>query len=258
MWRELPSGHPTMLMLRPLAHYADFRGRSHRGEYVLFVAAQTLFFGILAILVYKAVSSSGMSLSGAVPILLGVASLTWAGLLIPNLSLQARRLHDTNRSARWMGLMVPGILAPVILVGSAIELLNQVTKGGLTEGVMMAQLGSAGAASLVWLLGTVGNMVLVGMLLLPGSSGPNRFGADPKDEAIRSGQGSNVFDDDKLEVLFAEARRKAETPDPASGHASARHPGASQQGQTSTRTDWPAHGQGYGEPSVRGFGRRGG
>lgn len=247
-----------MLMLRPLAHYADFRGRSHRGEYVLFVAGQTLFFGILAILVYKAVSSSGMSLSGAVPILLGVASLTWAGLLIPNLSLQARRLHDTNRSARWMGLMVPGILAPVILVGSAIELLNQVTKGGLTEGVMMAQLGSAGAASLVWLLGTVGNMVLVGMLLLPGTSGPNHFGPDPKDEAVRSSQGSYAFDDDKLEILFAEARSRAETSDPAPGYVSARQPGTSHQGQTSPRQDWPAPVQGYGEPSARGFGRRGG
>lgn len=247
-----------MLMLRPLTHYADFQGRSHRGEYVLFVAGQTLLFGILAILVFKAVSSSGSSLSGAVPILLGVALLAWAGLLIPNLALQARRLHDANRSARWMGLMVPGILAPVILVGSAIELLNQVTEGGLTEDVMLAQLGSASAASLVWVLGTVGNMVLVGMLLLPGTSGPNRFGPDPKDEAVRSRQGSNVFDDDELEMLFAEARRKAETPDPTPGHVSALQSGTTQQGQTPPRPDWPTHVQGYGEPSARGFGRRGG
>ena len=241
-----------MLMLRPLARYADFQGRSHRGEYVQFLAGQALLFGTLSVLLFKALSSDGLSLSGAAPILLGGVFLAWAALLVPNMALKARRLHDTDRSARWMGLMLPGILAPVIMIGSALKLVHQVTDGGATEEVVLAQMGSASFASLLWVLGMIGNVVLFGMLLMPGTSGTNRFGADPKDGAAWGTETSNVFDDARLELLFAEARRNPETPDVTPG------PVARLQGQASPRPDWSAKAQVYGAAPAGGFGRRGG
>lgn len=82
------------------AHYADFKGRSRRSEYWWFFLFDTIVSGVI---------------SAIVPDL----ALIWTWVvLIPNLAITARRLHDTGKSG-WFYLW---ILLP--LVGQIIVLIQ--------------------------------------------------------------------------------------------------------------------------------------
>jgi uncharacterized membrane protein YhaH (DUF805 family) len=107
-----------MLMFQPLVKYADFTGRARRSEYWLFVLLNfvTALFAI--------------TLGGDV-----LMTLVWLGLVIPNIAVAARRLHDIDMSGWWL---------------------------------------------LISLLPFIGAIVLLVFMLLPGTSGENRFGADPR------------------------------------------------------------------------------
>lgn len=251
-------GPSPMLMLRPLIHYADFEGRSHRGEYLQFMAAQTLFAGVIAVLAVRVAASGGASIGVALAILVGLGLMAGLGLLIPNLALLVRRLHDTGRSARWIGLMVPGILAPIVLLGSAVSLIRDMSNGAGTEEVLLAQMGSVSTAGLIWFLGIICNVVLFGMLLMAGNTGSNRFGPDPRIEAVPGTKATSVFDDARLEILFAEARRETATPTPGPRPAQGQRPVLVHSAQIPKPQEWTPHGQSPGLASARGFGRRGG
>ena len=88
---------PIGWAVRPLQRYADFNGRSPRAEYWWFICLQWL---ALALLVFLAVAIAGDSREsnpffGAfiVPFVIGLI-----GLIIPNIAVLVRRLHDQNRS----------------------------------------------------------------------------------------------------------------------------------------------------------------
>ncbi|MBB5746678.1 DUF805 domain-containing protein [Brevundimonas variabilis] len=247
-----------MLLLRPLIHYADFESRSRRAEYLQFMAAQSLVAGMLGVLGVRLIASAGASIGVALPILLGFVLLAAAALLIPNLAIQVRRLHDVNRSARWMGLMLPGILAPIVLLGSAIRLVEQVTSSMPADAVIAAQMGSLGTFGVIWGLGITCNVILFVMLLMPGTKGSNRFGPDPLDEAVQGSEASSVFDDARLEALFAEALRNGPSPEPAARPASPFLPVASQKTRAPTPREWPVTATPQNILPARAFGRRGG
>ena len=81
-----------------LQKYIDFNGRASRSEYWWFVL---LTFGV-----------------SFIPIIGWILRLV---LLLPSLSVQVRRLHDMNRSAWWLLLLVPPITifgGPVLLIMS--------------------------------------------------------------------------------------------------------------------------------------------
>lgn len=87
------------LALRPLRHFADFRGRSSRGE--------LFFFGLLfAVLGIPA---------AAVDVVLPPGSSNWAVLgialllLCPMLAMFVRRLHDVGWSGWWIILLLPAL-----------------------------------------------------------------------------------------------------------------------------------------------------
>lgn len=72
-----------------LSKYADFRGRASRSEYwyfVLFVIVVALIASVLDVLLSTFV----------------VNALSSLALLLPNLSVVVRRLHDTGRSGYWV------------------------------------------------------------------------------------------------------------------------------------------------------------
>ena len=91
--------------LGPLKKYAEFSGRASRKELWLFVLFNTLAYLVLF----------------AIVPLVGViyAFGTW----LPSISVQVRRLHDTNRSGGWYWLS----LVPII--GIIIVFVWMVTKG---------------------------------------------------------------------------------------------------------------------------------
>jgi uncharacterized membrane protein YhaH (DUF805 family) len=128
-------------MILPLKRYFDFKGRSRRKEFWMFV-----LFGIIAgvaativdaSLGYGSVSSSvgdgsaNFAFESNGPVVI----IVWLALLIPSIACAVRRLHDTDRSGWWLLL----IFIPII-----------------------------------------GWIVLIVFYCLDGTSGTNRFGADPK------------------------------------------------------------------------------
>jgi len=93
--------------LRPLRHYADFRGRSTRSELVAFYVLMSVAnFGLLFM--------SGMLgplVSDEVEWTAG--ELVHLAFLCPILALSVRRFHDQGRSAWWLLLAVPALAANI-------------------------------------------------------------------------------------------------------------------------------------------------
>lgn len=135
-------------MLRPLRHYADFRGRARRREYWLFILLSWLVMapiaGVGVALGWQPYDArgefqplppgGGTMLDKSVTAALVLAALA---LTLPWLAVQVRRFHDRGRSA-WM---------------------------------------------LLWnVVPYIGWLVVLVHMVLPGTEGPNQFGRDPTEE----------------------------------------------------------------------------
>jgi uncharacterized membrane protein YhaH (DUF805 family) len=87
-----------------LKKYADFDGRATRTQFWMFLLFNLIFQVVLLVL--------------AQFIDIGVALLGIYGLalMIPTLSINARRLHDTGRSGWWQLLVFVPIIGPIVLL----------------------------------------------------------------------------------------------------------------------------------------------
>ena len=94
--------------LKCLTQYADFTGRARRKEYWMFM----LFSFLIYILVAMVLLALGVTES-AINIVISLLALS---LILPNLAVTVRRLHDIDRSGWWVLLMFVPILSLVILV----------------------------------------------------------------------------------------------------------------------------------------------
>ncbi|MEZ5573968.1 MAG: DUF805 domain-containing protein [Halioglobus sp.] len=88
---------------RALQKYAEFSGRDTRQQFWMFV----LFNLIFAILV----AMVGGLLETNIP-----SQLYSLALLIPNLSIGARRLHDTGRSGWWQLIGIIPVIGIIVLI----------------------------------------------------------------------------------------------------------------------------------------------
>jgi uncharacterized membrane protein YhaH (DUF805 family) len=82
-----------------LKKYADFTGRARREEYWMFVLIYMIISIILTVLGLTTISA-----------------LVGLGLLIPNLSIGARRLHDTSRSGWWQLIAIIPVIGFIVLI----------------------------------------------------------------------------------------------------------------------------------------------
>lgn len=94
-----------------LLRFADFKGRSRRAEYWWFT---------LAIFCWSILEQITIEIFKSVPILgallaLGVFLASLA-LIVPSLAVYFRRLHDTDRSAWWLLLLLIPLVGFVILI----------------------------------------------------------------------------------------------------------------------------------------------
>ena len=88
-------------------HYFDFNGRATRTQFWLYV----LFLVIVNILVTLLASFLGDTIGTVLSWVVGL------GLLLPNLGIEVRRLHDIGRSGWWLLIgFVPVIGLLVLLV----------------------------------------------------------------------------------------------------------------------------------------------
>lgn len=142
-------------MILPLKRYADFRGRSRRKEFWLFmlfysvvtIALFTFFIAGLAWTDIGRDATTQLSNIGGPFLLGGAIFLIWyLATLIPMLAVTVRRLHDRGLSGWWYG----GLLI-------------------------------AGFVPLVNLLILPGYLALLIFLCLDGEKGANKWGPDPKD-----------------------------------------------------------------------------
>lgn len=167
-------------MFLPLKRYAEFSGRSRRMEYWMFFLFQILlgvaFWVLLAIVGGGALMSGGdptalAAAGGAVMIIFALYGLVSLALLIPSLAVTVRRLHDTNRSGKWLLALVGGYV--LMLVGTMMAA-GSPDNPGLGGIIAMV----AGIAVLILAL------VLLVFMFLEGTRGPNNYGPDPKGEAL--------------------------------------------------------------------------
>ena len=96
-------------------------------------------------------------------------SLAWSLIiLIPQIALSVRRLHDTNRSGWWYLLSVPAFIGlPFQLVGLASININQLSAGDFSE----LAVGPLVVGGVLGLLGGIGGIILLILYI---------FGPDPR------------------------------------------------------------------------------
>lgn len=135
----------------PLRKYADFSGRASRAEFWIF---------FLFVAVIQAVARLVDTLLGSGFMPGPVAGLAGLLLIMPQLAVTVRRLHDVNRPAR--ELVVPGLMLlalPLFIVFSGV----------------IAKIVALGYFGLLLIM--FANLLL--LLAKQGSSIPNRYGASP-------------------------------------------------------------------------------
>ena len=177
---------PIGWALRPLKNYANFSGRASRAEFWWFF----LFMMIVWVVVYVALvgtlfgagtTQTGPSegILGAVGVLGLFLVIFWLAVLIPSIAVQARRLHDTDRSGWWLGAFYL-----LYLVYFAMLFLGM---GSMMEGVAPGtppdpQKVFGGMFIAIMILGTGMFFYMIALIVfycLPGTQGPNRYGDDP-------------------------------------------------------------------------------
>lgn len=82
-----------------LKKYADFSGRARRKEYWMFVLIYMVINIVLAVLGLDIIS-----------MIVGLA------LLIPSISIGARRLHDTGRSGWWQLIYFVPLIGLIVMI----------------------------------------------------------------------------------------------------------------------------------------------
>jgi uncharacterized membrane protein YhaH (DUF805 family) len=124
-------------------HYADFNGRIDRARfwyYVLVVIVLAILVGIVASVTTRLLSS-----------------LFSLALLLPNLGMGVRRLHDIGKPWFWVLLpLVPSILAVLFLIMFLWPL-----------------------AMICWLLTLAAAVLLIYWYAQPGDPAPNQYGPPP-------------------------------------------------------------------------------
>lgn len=136
--------------LLPYRRYFEFRGRSRRTEYWPFALGWVFVLVILAFVGRLLGDLRAMDVARGLFVL---------GTFIPGLAVTVRRLHDANRTGWWAVLpFLPFLLVLLRLPFEEAEWMF------LAIGLTML----------------ICPFILIVMLAWKGTTGPNRFGADPR------------------------------------------------------------------------------
>jgi uncharacterized membrane protein YhaH (DUF805 family) len=138
----------------------DYAGRSRRKEYWAYFLFAFVTLALVEVIEAKlglsrAAGPSGVREGGR------LGSIVMLVLAIPGLAVAVRRLHDSNRAGWWLALPAAPILFWIL------ALVGRFNSPALFKPVMAAI--------------ALSPLIVLGMMCLPGTKGPNRFGPDPRD-----------------------------------------------------------------------------
>ena len=150
-------GDEARLLLRTIRRTADFSGRSRRTEVLYYMIACALVGVVL-----------NVGLVMALPLAMAamVSALVGSLFAIPTFALFVRRVHDQDRSG-WWGLLLP--------MGIILRIASAVSRPKADIQALVAH-----AYSPFALLAAASGIAVLVLCLLPGKSGPNRYGPDPR------------------------------------------------------------------------------
>ena len=157
---------PIEWAIRPFKKYAIFSGRAPRAEYWWFYLA-TVIVQIPLTIMDKALGNWSP-----------LSALFSLATLIPWLAVTVRRLHDTERSGWWL-LVLAGAFTCIGLIIAAGR-----------YGPSSSSAASFTSLIIAVLLVLIASITFLVFMVLPGTEGPNRYGADP-------------YGPDQLEEVFA-------------------------------------------------------
>ncbi|GBQ05506.1 DUF805 domain-containing protein [Saccharibacter floricola] len=103
----METSNPFYCFVLALRHYAHFKGRTRRREFWYFNLCYYLISFSLTGASFIVHESKNILLIDAVQI---VSVIYHLAMIIPNLSVNARRLHDSNHSGWWMLLPVVNLV----------------------------------------------------------------------------------------------------------------------------------------------------
>ncbi|MEO0607606.1 MAG: DUF805 domain-containing protein [Pseudomonadota bacterium] len=124
------------------ARYVDFQGRSRRSEYWWVVLAYAIIGGISGALLATIGGGGAGNLNVIGMGLIGILILIGLAVIVPGIALSVRRFHDLGQTG-WLVLVFT----------------------------------LAGMIPIIGLLASLGQLIWFAM---PGTTGPNKYGADPK------------------------------------------------------------------------------
>lgn len=168
-------------MILPFKRFFDFKGRSRRKEfwmYTLFVILVSVVLVFLdSVLGLGGRATGDTELTNTSMGAAGAMSGGWLttifslATLIPSLAVSVRRLHDIDRTGWWILLPVGPYLLGIVLA------LGGIAGGG---GAM------AGIGIVLFGVALITAILLLVWYCMPGTTGPNRFGEDPKGEGTNA------------------------------------------------------------------------
>ncbi|MEL4016274.1 DUF805 domain-containing protein [Dryocola clanedunensis] len=92
-----------------LRNYVGFRGRARRKEYWMFILVNLVLTGVLSILD----KMLGLKIAADEGMLTTIYGLL---IMLPSWAVQFRRLHDTDRSAWWLLLVLIPIIGWIVIL----------------------------------------------------------------------------------------------------------------------------------------------
>ncbi len=93
---------------RAMSNYATFSGRSSRAEYWKFI-----LFGIIIAIVLAIID---LSIFGPYAEFQPISTLWSLAVILPNLAIGARRLHDINKSGWWLLIILVPLIGAILLL----------------------------------------------------------------------------------------------------------------------------------------------
>lgn len=190
------------LMFQPLVKYVDFEGRARRSEFWLWILFRYLLSsGLGAIYASVMLSNLGplfsnpnpseqevMSHLGGMMTMMPLLSLVNLALLLPTYAVCVRRLHDIGRTGWWlvMPIAVASVSLILFFIFFGFQIFSIAGKGDHlsdAEGLKLA-FSLFGGLALCMIPILIAEIVMLVFYITEGKRGPNRFGPDPKGEAL--------------------------------------------------------------------------